>query len=539
MKSLLRGGKAMQYIYVKMQIACLCFIGYLTINYLLNKRIRTYSSKVYFMMLWACIINLLLDVASISTLYLYPDTSNMVNEVVTRAFIVSVDVFMALIATYLINLITIDQKMPIQRTWLAIVPLLPVVAMCFTDQLAYYVEKDYGYSYGPIVNVCYIAAVVYLGAVIYYVKKNIASINFKVKKTTIECIAICIIIMVLQKLYPQVLISGLATTLCTFSIYIAIENPNFFLENQFNFFNDFAFITVLKDKICKNDPFSVLVVMLGNIEDIREEYGASVERQLYEMVESYLHSFMKDGVYLYNTNTLMGIAANNDVMANYIEQIKKRFASVWKVEQKGILLNAQVECIDVDKDVTSVEYIKNKIIEMQIDIKHKKLYTDNLLGIRNRNGFESDIDVISPNRYQYESLCYITIDVNNLKIVNDQYGHAAGDELLKNCVNIISKALEDQGTLYRLGGDELGILLINKRNVEISELLVKIEEVRKQENQNKTHPVSFALGYAYFDGSRDDSLHEMVKRADKMMYGNKIEMKKQMKEQMKEMQTTR
>ena len=129
-------------------------------------------------------------------------------------------------------------------------------------------------------------------------------------------------------------------------------------------------------------------------------------------------------------------------------------------------------------------------------------------------------------------------DVNNLKVVNDQFGHDAGDELLQNCVNIVSKALADQGTLYRLGGDEFGILLINKRNVVISELLVKIEEVRKQDNQNKRYPVSFALGYAYFDGSRDDSLREMVKRADKMMYGNKIEMKKQMKEQMKEMKTT-
>ena len=520
----------MEHIDVKMQIACLCFIGYLAINYLLSKRIRTYSSKVYFVMLWACIFNLLLDIASIVTLYLYPNTSNIINEVVTRLFIVSIDVIIALITIYLINLMTLDEKMSIKRTWLAIVPLLAELAMCFTDQLKYCIGKDYGYSYGHIVNVCYIVVMVYLGAIIYYLKRNIKSINSKVRKTALECIAICVVVAILQKLYPHILVSGLGTTLCTFSIYIAIENPNFFLENQFNFFNDFAFITVLKDKLCRNNPFSILVVMLDNMDDIREEYGVSVERQLYEMVENYLQSFMKDGVYLYHSNTLTGIASDNEVMAVFIEQIKNRFTKVWNVEQKGILLNVQVETVYVDKDVTNVESIISQIVEMQMAIKHKKLYTDNLLGVRNRNAFESDMEVISPNRYKYNSICYITIDVNNLKIVNDQYGHTAGDELLKNCVNIISKAVVDQGTVYRLGGDEFGILLINKRNVEISDLLVKIEEVRKQENQDKVHPVSFALGYAYFDGSRDDSLHEMIKRADKMMYGNKIEMKKQMRD---------
>ena len=528
----------MRYTYIKMQTACLCFIGYLAINYLLSKRVRTYSSKVYFGILWACIINLVLDIASIATLHLYPDPSNIINEVVTRLFLVSINVVIALITIYLITLLTLNQKISSKKAWLAMIPLLCVVGMCFTDQLQYDVEKDYGYSYGQIVNICYISVAVYLGSIIYYLKKNIKFINSKIKKTVLECIIICVLVAILQKIYPQVLVSGLAITLCTFSIYIAIENPNFFLENQFNFFNDFAFITVLEDKLCKNDPFSVLVIMLSNMDDIREEYGASVERQLYEMVEKYLYSFMKDGVYLYNSNTLTGITVANEEVASYIEQIKNRFTNVWYVEQKGILLNVHVDSIYVEKDVDGVEHITSQIVEMQMAVKHKKLYTDNLLGVRNRNGFESDMDVISPNRYKYNSICYITIDVNNLKVVNDQFGHDAGDELLQNCVNIVSKALADQGTLYRLGGDEFGILLINKRNVVISELLVKIEEIRKQENQNKRYPVSFALGYAYFDGSRDDSLREMVKRADKMMYGNKIEMKKQMKEQMKEMKTT-
>ena len=520
----------MRYSYVKMQTACLCFVIYLAINYLLSKRIRAYSSKAYIGILWACIVNLLLDIASVSTLYLYPDASNIVNEVVTRLFIVSIDVVVALLTIYLINMLTLEQKIPSKRAWLAVIPLLFVVGMCFTNQLDYHIEKDYSYSYGKIVHVCYISIMLYLGSIIYYLKKNIKVINSKLRNTVFECLIICILVAILQMIYPQILSSGLATTLCIFSIYVNIENPNFFLENQLNFFNDFAFITVLEDRLCKNNPFTILVITLGNMDGIREEYGATVERELYGMVEKYLHSFMKDGVYLYNSNTLTGILLDNEIVPVLVDQMKNRFKSIWNVQQKGILLDVQVDSIYVDKDTKGIEYITGRIVEMQMAIKNKKIYTDNLLGVRNRNGFESDMDVISPNRYKYSSICYITIDVNNLKTVNDQYGHAAGDELLKNCVNIMIKALADQGTFYRLGGDEFGILLINKRNVEISELLVKIEEVRKKENENKTHPVSFALGYAYFDGSRDDSLREMIKRADKMMYGNKIEMKKQVKE---------
>jgi diguanylate cyclase (GGDEF)-like protein len=88
--------------------------------------------------------------------------------------------------------------------------------------------------------------------------------------------------------------------------------------------------------------------------------------------------------------------------------------------------------------------------------------TDFLLGIPNRRGFEHELQraVAYIKRYP-ASGALIVLDVDRLKPINDAFGHAAGDQVLKAIVEVLTRQVRASDTVGRLGGDEFALLLWN------------------------------------------------------------------------------
>ena len=114
----------------------------------------------------------------------------------------------------------------------------------------------------------------------------------------------------------------------------------------------------------------------------------------------------------------------------------------------------------------------------------------------------------------------IAVDVNGLKAVNDQLGHAAGDALLRRAGEVLGKALEKPYQAARIGGDEFVLLLpgTDERGGEaVMESIRQLVEVNNQFYSGM--PLSFAMGAATSkDGER---LEAMLQRADAVMYAEK------------------
>jgi diguanylate cyclase (GGDEF)-like protein len=88
--------------------------------------------------------------------------------------------------------------------------------------------------------------------------------------------------------------------------------------------------------------------------------------------------------------------------------------------------------------------------------------TDFLLDIPNRRGFERELGraVAYIKRY-HASAALIVVDVDRLKPINDAFGHAAGDEVLKAIAAVLTRQVRASDMVGRLGGDEFGLLLWN------------------------------------------------------------------------------
>ncbi len=116
----------------------------------------------------------------------------------------------------------------------------------------------------------------------------------------------------------------------------------------------------------------------------------------------------------------------------------------------------------------SKEKIEDGILCICTDITeeinaNKRAETDVLTGLFNRRRFISDMDKIL--KYNREGFYLALIDIDNLKDLNNNYGHLKGDKYLEKLGEILNKT--KQGTFYRTGGDEFaGIVRLNKKNVK-------------------------------------------------------------------------
>lgn len=146
---------------------------------------------------------------------------------------------------------------------------------------------------------------------------------------------------------------------------------------------------------------------------------------------------------------------------------------------------------------------------------------DSLTGLANRNLFFDRLRRrISSGRRQIEPLGILVIDVDALKLVNDTYGHRAGDAAIREIAQRISRMPRKSDLVARLGGDEFGVIL-----AEISDgndLLNIVERLSQETNQpfrfeGHTMDLTASIGHARFpeDGKDVDALLEV---ADRSMY---------------------
>jgi diguanylate cyclase (GGDEF)-like protein len=114
----------------------------------------------------------------------------------------------------------------------------------------------------------------------------------------------------------------------------------------------------------------------------------------------------------------------------------------------------------------------------------------------------------------------VALDVNGLKSVNDQLGHAAGDALLRRAGEVLGKAVEKPNHAARIGGDEFVLLLpgVDERGgVAVMESLRQLVEVNNQFYSGL--PLSFSMGAA--TAQAGERLEAMLQRADQAMYAEK------------------
>lgn len=265
----------------------------------------------------------------------------------------------------------------------------------------------------------------------------------------------------------------------------------------------------------------------------------------YKLVLDYssdpIFAFSDDGTYLY-VNQAFADGVNkplSEIQGKRIwdvfprDEADKRYAVV-----KWVFENAQVKVIEVrvprdDGDryyittvkpvidnqgrVTNVICISKEITERKsLEEELLNLSTRDLLtGLYNRNFFEVEMDRLQVSRMFPVSI--VVADMDNLKGINDRYGHARGDEVLREVADCFKQAFRAEDIISRIGGDEFGVLLPFTDHDPAMEAVDRLKSIMSAQ-QNELLRISIGLATSGLEGE----LQEVMKRADDLMYREKM-----------------
>ena len=168
---------------------------------------------------------------------------------------------------------------------------------------------------------------------------------------------------------------------------------------------------------------------------------------------------------------------------------------------------------------------KARAEEQKVKSLNKKVYVDALTSVRNKGAFHLYIQKLQEKLDSGESgpLAIAILDCDNLKTVNDNYGHEKGDEYLKNASSFICNIFQ-HSPVFRIGGDEFAVVLQNVDFENLDELLERFEKGMKESCaacENIWKQIRISMGIATYDRHIDNILNDTVRRADAIMYKNK------------------
>ena len=147
---------------------------------------------------------------------------------------------------------------------------------------------------------------------------------------------------------------------------------------------------------------------------------------------------------------------------------------------------------------------------------------DTLTGLFNRAYFDTEMERMSNSRHY--PLSIVIADVDGLKGVNDNLGHTAGDQLIKQAAVALQHSFRGEDVVARIGGDEFAVILQNADEATVKEAIKRVRTFQADLNQhNSEYALSISLGSATAENC--EQLGEALKLADSRMYYYKIRRK--------------
>ncbi|HEY6398727.1 MAG TPA: GGDEF domain-containing protein, partial [Solirubrobacteraceae bacterium] len=180
-------------------------------------------------------------------------------------------------------------------------------------------------------------------------------------------------------------------------------------------------------------------------------------------------------------------------------------------------------CILLAACMSAVAFLKGRHASREVAQRQRVeavAKTDPLTGVLNRRGFTEAVDrELARARRHGRQFVLAYVDVRGLKAVNDTEGHLAGDELLKTVATLLTESARADDVVGRIGGDELGLLLVEQSGDSAAAVTRRIEaqvSARRSELGLRT-PWGLTVGTSAFpeDG---DSFDDLVAAADRRLY---------------------
>ncbi|MBF0565662.1 MAG: diguanylate cyclase [Nitrospirae bacterium] len=193
---------------------------------------------------------------------------------------------------------------------------------------------------------------------------------------------------------------------------------------------------------------------------------------------------------------------------------------------KVLSLNSRARYSENGKTVISIVCICTDITEL-VELReklHDLSILDELTGLYNRRGFYAlaEQQLKLANRYK-RGLLVIFLDLDGMKYINDNFGHAEGDRALIATAAILGETFRSSDLIGRTGGDEFIVIATGSGDSDIAQIRERLDENVGGFNDSgkSVYKLSLSVGIISYDPANPMSLDELISKADTLMYAHK------------------
>ena len=172
-----------------------------------------------------------------------------------------------------------------------------------------------------------------------------------------------------------------------------------------------------------------------------------------------------------------------------------------------------------------------RILGVAVDITERKhleaelegaVYIDHLTGVYNRRRLELDVQADMAQAVGlYRPFSLVVVDIDRFKAINDEFGHRAGDDVLRHVATLLKSAFRKEDTIARIGGDEFAIKIAASTEIELASVVASLRSFTKLglTKLNLQYSVGLSIGAALWQPGQ--SFEDILAVADADMYREK------------------
>lgn len=178
------------------------------------------------------------------------------------------------------------------------------------------------------------------------------------------------------------------------------------------------------------------------------------------------------------------------------------------------LKSIKISAFKRKSDELEIKKIKNTVHKKNME---NKIYKDELTGCYNRKFIMIELE--ERQKQNIHSFAVLFIDIDGLKFVNDNFGHKAGDDYITNISKILKKAIREEDLVSRIGGDEFLVILNDLKEIEIPNILKRIQtEIDFINNITTEYKAAASIGYIFVtEDLLKSGIDNIIKIADEKM----------------------
>lgn len=228
------------------------------------------------------------------------------------------------------------------------------------------------------------------------------------------------------------------------------------------------------------------------------------------------HPVTGEVVIVYGGAKVVWDGSNTDIdidMSIRFTIVFKKMEERWKISYVHQALldrnNRSVDNMQAEELAGQLKKAQENILKM-VELTKR----DGLTGLANYRSLEE-----SYRKWKLEQSWIVVVDLDNFKQINDTYGHAAGNHVLKKIANILEKSLWGEDMACRMGGDEFVILCGPLSRVELDQMLRKIQKAVAEGGVGEKAWTQLSVGATPM--RKEESFTDALKRADEAMYYRK------------------